>query len=59
MTEKSNEIERVSSELVLPPDASLALVAERLVDQAKRDGVALTGEGGLLTGLVQLSLIHI
>lgn len=49
----TNGIERVSSELVLPPDASLALVAERLVDQAKHDGVALTGEGGLLTGLVQ------
>ena len=28
-------------------------MAERLVDQAKHDGVALTGEGGLLTGLVQ------
>jgi len=54
MTEDtSNEIERVSTELVLGPDASLALVAERLVDQAKHDGVALTGEGGLLTGLVQ------
>ena len=55
MNDKSEgtEIEKVSSELVLPPDASLALVAERLVDQAKHDGVSLTGEGGLLTGLVQ------
>ena len=53
MKNEDNEIEQVSSELVLPPDASLALVAERLVDQAKHDGVALTGEGGLLTGLVQ------
>jgi transposase-like protein len=42
-----------SSVLALPPDAGLALVAERLVDQARADGVALTGEGGLLTGLVQ------
>ena len=53
MKNEDNEIEQVSSELVLTPDASLALVAERLVDQAKHDGVALTGEGGLLTGLVQ------
>jgi len=38
---------------VLPPDASLALVADQLVAQAQTDGVALTGEGGLLTGLIQ------
>ena len=31
----------------------LATVAERLVEQARADGVALTGDGGLLTGLVQ------
>ncbi len=49
-----NEIEPVSSELVLPPDASLSLVAERLVEQARTNGVSLTGDGGLLTGLVQL-----
>jgi putative transposase len=49
----SSEIELVSPPLMLPPDAGLALVAERLVDQARADGVALTGEGGLLTGLVQ------
>jgi len=53
MSNEGNEIEKISTELVLPPDASLALVAERLVDQAKSDGVSLTGEGGLLTGLVQ------
>ncbi len=53
MENEGTEIEQVSTELMLPPDASLALVAERLVDQAKHDGVALTGEGGLLTGLVQ------
>ena len=38
MKNDGNEIESVSTELVLPPDASLALVAERLVDQAKHDG---------------------
>ena len=50
-----SEVELISSSssLALPPDAGLALVAERLVDQARADGVALTGEGGLLTGLVQ------
>jgi len=42
-----------SASLVLPPDAGLSLVAERLVSQARADGVALTGDGGLLTGLVQ------
>ena len=31
----------------------LAAVADRLVEQARADGVALTGDGGLLTGLVQ------
>ncbi len=53
MKDDRNEIEQVSSDLVLPPDASLSLVAERLVDQARTDGVSLTGDGGLLTGLVQ------
>jgi putative transposase len=42
-----------SAELALPPDALLAAAADRLVDQAKATGVALTGEGGLLTGLVR------
>ena len=50
MKNEGNEIERVSSELVLPTDASFAMFAERLVDQAKHDGVSLTGDGGLLTG---------
>jgi transposase-like protein len=40
-------------ELVLAPDALLGAAADRLVEQARADGVALTGEGGLLTGLVQ------
>lgn len=39
--------------MVLPPDAAVADVAERLVAQARNDGVALTGAGGLSTGLVQ------
>ncbi len=38
-----------SSTLVLSLDAELA---ERLVDQARADGVPLTGEGGFLTGPV-------
>jgi len=38
--------------LVLPPDGLVAATAERLVEEAKATGVALTGEGGLLTGLV-------
>jgi putative transposase len=41
------------AELVLPPDALLSAAADQLVEQAKATGVALTGEGGLLTGLVQ------
>lgn len=41
------------AELVLPPDASLAVAADQLVAQARTDGVALTGERGLLTGLIQ------
>jgi transposase-like protein len=45
--------ELVPSPLLLPADAGLADIAERLVDQARADGVALTGDGGLLTGLVQ------
>lgn len=39
--------------LVLPPDTALADVATRLVDQARVDGISLTGDGGLLTGLIQ------
>src|SRR5690554_128654 len=40
-------------ELSLPTDALVAVAAERLVDQAKASGVALTGDGGLLTDLVR------
>jgi putative transposase len=46
-------IEPARSGEVLPPDAAMADVAERLIDQARSDGIALTGAGGLLTGLVQ------
>ncbi len=53
MNTNSGNEPAVSAELVLPPDASLALVADQLVAQAQSDGVALTGEGGLLTGLIQ------
>ncbi len=41
------------AELVLPPDARLADVADQLVAAARNEGINLTGEGGLLTGLVQ------
>lgn len=40
-------------ELSLPTDVLVASTAERLVDQAKASGVALTGDGGLLTDLVR------
>ena len=58
MTSTSNtttEVEAVTrpAELMLPPDALLSAAADQLVEQAKATGVALTGEGGLLTGLVQ------
>jgi len=45
-----------STALALPAEAGeveLADVADRLVAQARADGVELTGEGGLLTGLIQ------
>ncbi len=48
-----SEIEVASPSLMLPPDARLAGVADQLVEQARADGVALTGKGGLLTGLIQ------
>ncbi|MGB6058935.1 MAG: IS256 family transposase [Microthrixaceae bacterium] len=41
------------TELLLPPDALVTAAAERLVEEAKASGVALTGDGGLLTGLVR------
>ncbi len=37
----------------MPPDVLLAAGADRLVEQAKATGVSLTGDGGLLTGLVR------
>lgn len=51
-----SEIEVASSpSQMLPADPGLAAVDDRLVDQARADGVALTGEGGLLTGHIQKS----
>lgn len=41
------------TELRLPLDSLVTATAECLVDQAKAAGVALTGEGGLLTDLVR------
>ena len=38
---------------VLPERASLQDFAEALVDQARSEGVDLTGEGGLLTGFIR------
>lgn len=52
-TNEEHAIEPARSAAVLPPDAGMADVAERLIDQARNDGIALTGAGGLLTGLVQ------
>jgi len=40
-------------ELVAARNASLDVTADRLVGQARAEGIALTGEGGLLTGLIQ------
>ncbi len=42
-----------AGELVLAPDALMGAAADQLVAQARADGVELTGEGGLLAGLVQ------
>lgn len=54
MSSVTNDLPAAESpELTLPTDALLAAAAERLVDQAKVSGVALTGEGGLLTDLVR------
>ena len=41
------------AELVPSADPGLALLAERLVDAARTQGVQLTGPGGLLTGLTK------
>jgi len=35
------------------PDADMSEWAEALVAQARTDGIELTGEGGLLTGLIR------
>ncbi len=48
-----SEIELARPALMLPADAGLGLVSERLVDQTRTDGVTVTGQGGLLAGLVQ------
>src|SRR5437588_9647089 len=55
MTERSEGEARVSrGELVaVGPPESLQDWAELLVTRARQDGVALTGEGGLLTGLMR------
>lgn len=45
--------EGVTGALVLPPDALVSAAAGRLVEEARANGVALTGDGGLLTGLVR------
>lgn len=37
----------------MPPSDDLDRVADRLVEQARADGVALTGPGGLLGGLTK------
>src|SRR5262249_52448389 len=42
-----------STELAIANDAGLALLAERLVDAARSQGVQLTGPDGLLTGLTK------
>ncbi len=38
---------------VMPQGASMQDFAEALVEQARTDGVDLTGEGGLLTGFIR------
>jgi hypothetical protein len=47
-----SEVVATPAGLALPADALVAAAAEGLIEQAKATGVALTGEGGLLTGLV-------
>jgi transposase-like protein len=53
VTKNSNGATPASAELV-PAVAGddLALIASRLVEQARADGIALTGDGGLLPALV-------
>ena len=45
--------ERLRGELVPAAPAAMREWAEELVAQARADGVALTGEGGLLTDLLR------
>ena len=53
---------RTSTELVPafasgePVEADLGVIASQLLEQARADGIALTGEGGLLPALVALVL---
>ena len=47
----SDLVPAASSEVVASGD-DLALLAEQLVDQARGDGIALTGDGGLLPQLI-------
>ena len=49
-SQSSELVPASSSELVAGED--LSLLAEHLVDQARGDGIALTGEGGLLPQLI-------
>src|SRR5436305_14270327 len=55
MTERSEGGARASRGELVPvgPPESLQDWAELLVTRARKDGVALTGEGGLLTGLMR------
>ena len=49
--EESGGLVPVASGELVPSD-DLSLLAERLVDQARGDGIALTGQGGLLPQLI-------
>jgi hypothetical protein len=53
MTEldREREGEPVRGELIPATPTSMREWAERLVARAREDGIALTGEGGLLTDL--------
>ena len=52
ISDDSTNIELAAAPLV-PAETDLGAVADRLVGQARADGIGLTGEGGLLTGLIQ------
>src|SRR3954454_18891189 len=53
MSERDRGEEAVRGELVAAPLESMREWAEQLVARAREDGVALTGEGGLLTDLMR------